>query len=110
MKTAPVLNGTCRHLSRLPSSLITPAPSSPRTHLVPSVWCCVPFSRNYSEASIILRRLLGRLDKTANAHATADLYATLAYGNLMLDTLPDRKSEEGNRKAMNLLQRVRVTV
>jgi hypothetical protein len=56
----------------------------------------------------MLRKILGRGNERLFAPGAApDSYAQLAYGNLMLDTLPDRKNDTGNNKALDFLQRVR---
>lgn len=63
--------------------------------------------RDFAHASTMLRKLLGRGgERRLPQGVQVDPYARLAYGNLMLDTLPDRKKEEGNSKALDLLQRV----
>lgn len=61
--------------------------------------------KDYVQASTLLRKLLGRGGKPLPPGTTLDSYAQLAYGNLMLDTLPDRKKEGGENKAMEFLQR-----
>jgi len=66
--------------------------------------------RNWGLASELLRKLLGRSGPRPQPGFVPDAYGQLAYGNLFLDTLPDRKTDEGNSKAIGLLQRVGLRV